>query len=82
MGNPAGVRRDFDALKERRFQAIRLLDQGLYQSEVARRLKVVRQTVTSTVKLRGAIVQEVAGSPGTSAPTCGLRVLTRTGRCE
>jgi transposase len=45
MGNPAGVRRDFDALERRRFQALRLLRQGLNQSEVARRLRVVRQSV-------------------------------------
>lgn len=45
MGNPAGVRRNFDALEKRRFEAMRLLDQGLNQSEVARRVKVVRQTV-------------------------------------
>lgn len=37
--NPAGVRRDFEALEKRRFQAMRLLEQGLNQSEVARRLK-------------------------------------------
>ena len=45
MGNPAGVRRDFDGLERRRFQALRLLRQGLNQSEVARRLRVVRQSV-------------------------------------
>jgi transposase len=45
MGNPAGVRRDFDELEKRRFEAMRLLDEGLNQSEVARRVKVVRQTV-------------------------------------
>jgi transposase len=45
MGNPAGVRRDFDALERRRLQALRLLRQGLNQSEVARRLRVVRQSV-------------------------------------
>ena len=45
MGNPAGVRRDFDALEKRRFAAMRLLDKGLNQAEVARRVKVVRQTV-------------------------------------
>ncbi len=49
MGNPAGVRRDFEALEKRRFQAIRLLDKGLNQSEVARRVKVVRQTVARWV---------------------------------
>jgi len=45
MGNPAGVRRDFGALERRRFQALRLLRQGLNQSEVARRVRVVRQSV-------------------------------------
>jgi transposase len=45
MGEPAGVRRDFEALEKRRFQAIRLLDQDLNQSEVARRVRVARQTV-------------------------------------
>jgi transposase len=49
MGNPAGVRRDFEALEKRRFQAIRLLDKGLNQSEIARRVKVVRQTVARWV---------------------------------
>lgn len=45
MGNPAGVRRDFAALERRRFAALRLLRQGLNQSEVARRLRVGRQSV-------------------------------------
>jgi transposase len=45
MGNPAGVRRDFAALERRRFAALRLLRQGLKQSEVARRLRVGRQSV-------------------------------------
>jgi transposase len=45
MGNPAGVQRDFDALERRRFKALRLLQQGLNQSEVARRVRVVRQSV-------------------------------------
>ena len=45
MGNPAGVQRDFDALEKRRFAAMRLLDKGLNQTEVAGRVKVVRQTV-------------------------------------
>ena len=49
MGNPAGVRRDFEALEKRRFQAIRLLDDGLNQSEVARRVKVARQSVVRWV---------------------------------
>ena len=45
MGNPAGVRRDFEALEERRMEAARLLRQGVSQSEVARRLGVHRQSV-------------------------------------
>jgi transposase len=50
MGNPKGVRRDFDALEKRRFEAIRLVEQGLHQSETARRLKVARQTVSEWVR--------------------------------
>jgi transposase len=50
MGNPAGVRRDFDALEKRRFQAIRLFEQGQNQSEIGRRVKVVRQTVARWVQ--------------------------------
>ncbi len=45
MGNPAGVRRDFDALEQRRLEAARLLRRGTSQAEVARRLDVHRQTV-------------------------------------
>lgn len=45
MGNPAGVKRDFDELERRRFRGLRMLRQGLNQSEVARRLGVVRQSV-------------------------------------
>lgn len=45
MGNPAGVRRDFAALEARRMEAARLLRQGVSQSEVARRLRVHRQSV-------------------------------------
>ena len=47
MGNPKGVKRDFQALEKRRFEAMRLLDQGLNQCETARRLKVARQTVSA-----------------------------------
>ena len=28
MGNPRGVKRDFEALEKRRFEAMRLLDEG------------------------------------------------------
>ena len=47
MGNPTGVKRDFDALERRRLRARELLSRkDLNQSEVARRLKVCRQTVS------------------------------------
>jgi transposase len=47
MGNPAGVARDFEALEKRRMKAVGLLEKGdLNQSEIARRLKVCRQTVS------------------------------------
>jgi hypothetical protein len=35
MGNPAGVKRDFEALERRRFEAFRLLKQGLSEAQVA-----------------------------------------------
>ena len=40
MGNPAGVKRDFDALEKRRMQAAKLLKQGIHEAEVARRVGV------------------------------------------
>jgi transposase len=46
MGNPAGVRRDFDALERRRIQAAELLAEGFNQSKVARHLKVSAQSVS------------------------------------
>lgn len=50
MGNPAGVRRDFEALEKRRMQAIRLWQRNeVNQSEVARRVHVCRQTVSRWV---------------------------------
>ena len=50
MGNPAGVQRDFEALEKRRFQAIRLWERGHNQSEIARQLRVVRQSVARWVQ--------------------------------
>jgi transposase len=44
MENPTGERHDFDALEKRRFQALRLWERGQNQSEIARQLRVVRQT--------------------------------------
>jgi transposase len=47
MGNPAGVKRDFEALEKRRLNALQLVNKGdLNQSEIARRFRVCRQTVS------------------------------------
>ena len=45
MGNAEAVRRNFEELEERRMEAARLLEAGINQSEVARRLRVHRQSV-------------------------------------
>ncbi len=50
MGNPAGVKRDFDALEKRRLQAARLLEKGHSEAEVARRVGVHRQSVSRWAK--------------------------------
>jgi transposase len=50
MGNAAGVRRNFEALERRRMEAAKLLQQGVNQSEVARRLGVHRQSVMRWVR--------------------------------
>ena len=68
MGNPAGVRRDFQALEQRRLRAARLLQQGVHQSEVARRVGAHRQSVS-----RWAQQLEAAG-------LSGLRKAGRAGR--
>jgi transposase len=46
MGNPAGVRRDFEELEQRRLQAAKLLREGVPQAEVARQVGVHRQSVS------------------------------------
>jgi transposase len=45
MGNPAGAKRNFDALEMRRMQAAELLKQGIHEAEVARLVGVHRQSV-------------------------------------
>jgi transposase len=50
MGNPAGVKRDFDALEQRRLKAFALLKQGVHQAEVARQVAVHRQSVSRWAK--------------------------------
>jgi transposase len=67
MGNARGVRRDFGALEQRRFEGLKLLRQGLNQSEVARRIKVCSQTVsrwTRTVAQEGEKALRAAGRAG------------------
>lgn len=44
MGNPRGVKRDFQALELRRLKAARLFEQGVSQAEVARRCSVSRES--------------------------------------
>lgn len=50
MGNPAGVKRDFDALERRRFKAFGLLRRGVSEAEVARQVGVHRQSVNRWAK--------------------------------
>lgn len=50
MGNPAGVKRDFEALERRRFKAFGLLEKGMSEAEVARRVGVHRQSVNRWAK--------------------------------
>ena len=67
MGTVKGKRRDFEALEKRRFEAIRLLDEGFNQSETARRLKVARQPVSEWRRHyceRGAAGLRQAGRAG------------------
>jgi transposase len=68
MGNPAGVRRDFEALERRRMEAARMLRQGLGQSEVARAVGVHRQSVSRWARELG------------ESGMRGLRKAGRTGR--
>lgn len=50
MGNPAGVKRDFDVLEKRRFRAYGLVKQGLSEAEVARQVGAHRQSVNRWAK--------------------------------
>jgi transposase len=75
MGNPAGVRRDFEALEKRRFGAIGLMNHGLGHSEIARRLRVARQTVVrwaGQYRERGKAALKKAGRAGRK-PLLGLQ---------
>lgn len=46
MGNTLGVKRDFSALEKRRMRAAALLEKGIHEAEVARRVGVHRQSVS------------------------------------
>lgn len=50
MGHPAGVKRDLVKLERRRLEAARLLQQGVHEAEVARRVGVHRQSVNRWAK--------------------------------
>lgn len=45
MGNPKGIKRDFEALKRRRLKASKLFRKGLSDAEIARQMKVTRNSV-------------------------------------
>lgn len=67
MGNPAGVKRNFEALEKRRLKAFKLLDAGLPQAEVARRVGVHRQSVSrwaQAAKVKGKAALLKAGRAG------------------
>lgn len=51
MGMPKGQKLDAEVLKKRRIEARRLLDDGVAQAEVARRLQVSRQSVSRWARL-------------------------------
>jgi transposase len=67
MGNPAGVKRDFESLEKRRMQAARLLEKGYIEAEVARRVGVHRQSVNRWAKQlaeNGKLALKKAGRSG------------------
>ena len=70
MGNPAGVRRDFQKLEERRLLGARLLRQGVHPAEVARQVGVHRQSVSrweAQLKKGGLRALKQAGRAGRKA---------------
>src|ERR1051325_3220010 len=67
MGNPRGVKRDFQALEDRRLIGLKLLIQGVHQSEVARQLGVGRQSASrwaAAIKEKGEKGLYKAGRAG------------------
>jgi len=67
MGNPKGVKRDFDQLEVRRLKAAKLFEEGVTQAEVSRQLGVHKQSVNrwhQTWKKKGAKALKKAGRAG------------------
>ena len=68
MGNPRGVRRDFEALEKRRYEAVRLVvEEGWSQSAAARQVKAAQQSVSRWVgeyRRRGGAGLRRAGRAG------------------
>jgi transposase len=67
MGNPAAVRRDFEALEEHRREAAELLREGVHQAEVARRVGAHRQSVSRwarQLEQDGMLALKKAGTAG------------------
>ena len=76
MGNPAGVRRDFQKLEERRLLGARLLRQGVHPAEVARQVGVHRQSVSrwaEQLKQGGVRALKKAGAPD-AEPACARKI--------
>src|SRR5215469_808611 len=83
MGNPAGVRRNFEALEQRRMEAARLLRKCYSQSEVARRVGAHRQSVSQwarQLQQGGWRALKKAGRAGRK-PRLGSQDLRRIERC-
>ena len=64
MGNPKGVRRDFEALEIRRLAALKLFGEEFNNSEIGRRLKVCNQTVSRWRKQYHAGGKAARARPG------------------
>lgn len=67
-----GTRRDFDALSDRRREAMALLGEGMSQSDVARELSVTRQTVSRWAKLKAAYPDDEPWRKRPMGRPCGL----------
>src|ERR1700724_2175223 len=73
MGNPAGVKRDFEGLERRRMAAAKLLQQGVSQAERGRLAgnRAGAQTRTASTGLRDGTVDGATGRPADRATVRG-----------